>query len=1127
MEKVIECAEGTVDIAKSGDPGHKDGQGGTGGQGGTRVIDGLYVVQDALGSGAMGTVYRATNRMTGDLVALKLLRNWAEQEREQPSTVGLDLRLSLAREFQTLASLHHPNVIKVLDYGFDAVEGPYFTMELLPSPRTILEVGRDLSIDAKIDLLVQLLRALAYIHRRNVIHRDLKPTNILMGAEQLKVVDFGIAWAEFTAAIAGTIGYMSPEVLLGGSPSVASDLFSVGVIAYQLFSGRFPYERLKDGWTFIGQVAGLEQDKTSVGPFKKLPAAVFDDDAIWSLRPLEDLEPLGAGLNRVVMGLLAHKVEERYQSAADVIRDLGEVIRRPISAETEETRESLLQAAEFVGRDAELSALVKALDRAGAGCGSAWLVGGESGVGKTRLAEELRTLALVRGTHVVVSRAITERGGQFDMWIPVLRSLVVHCGASDEEAGVLKQLLPDIETLVGRAVAAPPPAPPIESQRRFFAVVKSLLLRSGRPLMFVFEDLQWAGDDSLSLLAFASRLAPEVSVLMIANYRDDESPQLADALPHCQKMKLERLSGDAVDDLTVSILGRAGRSPALVEFLQRETEGNVFFLVETLRALAEEASGLENLDASRLPEHIMTGGIEEMIRRRLLRVPRDGLRLLEVAAVAGRQLDLRVLSAVTKPDAPNDDRSVRARLDRWLSTCANAAVLERFGADWLFAHDKLREWLLARMSSDTTRQLHHDIALATEKLYPGVDSKYPILAYHYQRAGDEERSCDYFAKSANIAARLFSLLDARQHYMGALQCFAHMPDTEENRRRRVDVTTQLIGVSWFAQAPKQTVTQIDEAETLLRSIEPTRWSAADDLRLARLCLWGGRGCYAQGKHEPALERYRRGLPLAEKANDVQVATLITSSVGQSLFCQGRFGAARPQLEQALDRLAQAGQWADWCRVRGFLGMNVAAMGDIDTAFFLIRSAIDRINELKYSTYLGLGYVYLWFAGFAQEDWAHSVVEAREVVKYASLAQDWVVTYLGLGMWEWSALWLGELGEAADVHRRSLEVFERIGGCPIDDWFLARDIDSAYLRGNLDQAIELAQSTVAQCRQSGCIAAESFAERTWARALSLRGRCDEAEQHMAASHRLSELGGARTIMARTQLAWAEMRARYVR
>src|SRR5262249_8645464 len=155
-------------------------------------------------------------------------------------------------------------------------------------------------------------------------------------------------------------------------------------------------------------------------------------------------------------------------------------------------------------------------------------------------------------------------------------------------------------------------------------------------------------------------------------------------------------------------------------------------------------------------------------------------------------------------------------------------------------------------------------------------------------------------------------------------------------------------VSWFAQAPKQTIAQIDAAEEVLQSIEQGHWLAADLVRLAQLCLWGGRGCYAHGKHRPALERYRRGLELVQKADDTKIATLITSSIGQSLFCQGQFDAARPQLEEALDRLAKAGEWADWCRVRGFLGMSLAAMGDIDTALFLIRTAIDRINELKYS-----------------------------------------------------------------------------------------------------------------------------------------------------------------------------------
>src|SRR4051812_26990807 len=112
------------------------------------VIDRRYVLHELLGQGGMGTVYRATHHMSGRVVALKLVRETPPDSDGAGGTSGSrgtpqnrDLRLALTREFQTLASLHHPNIVRVLDYGFDADRGPYLTMELLPAPRSIVEAG--------------------------------------------------------------------------------------------------------------------------------------------------------------------------------------------------------------------------------------------------------------------------------------------------------------------------------------------------------------------------------------------------------------------------------------------------------------------------------------------------------------------------------------------------------------------------------------------------------------------------------------------------------------------------------------------------------------------------------------------------------------------------------------------------------------------------------------------------------------------------------------------------------------------------------------------------------------------------------------------------------------------------
>ena len=141
-------------------------------------VSSVYSLQEKLGEGGMGVVYRAVHRLSGRQVALKCVHareaTGDTAAAIDATTLGarLGLRLSLVHEFQMLASLHHPNIVTVFDFGFNAQQRPFFTMELLPSPQSILESGLAQNVRAKVALLVQLLQALAYLHRRGIFHRD-------------------------------------------------------------------------------------------------------------------------------------------------------------------------------------------------------------------------------------------------------------------------------------------------------------------------------------------------------------------------------------------------------------------------------------------------------------------------------------------------------------------------------------------------------------------------------------------------------------------------------------------------------------------------------------------------------------------------------------------------------------------------------------------------------------------------------------------------------------------------------------------------------------------------------------------------------------------------------------------
>src|SRR5579859_3076052 len=155
------------------------------------VVSSRYEIVAEIGHGGMGVVYRTLDRLSGQMVALKKVNALYDQLEDTRDSV--DFRIALAQEFKTLASLRHPNIISVLDYGFDRSRQPYFTMELLETAPTILRAAEKVTLAQKIQLVLQMLQALAYLHRRGIIHRDLKPDNVLVADGTVKVLDFGLA----------------------------------------------------------------------------------------------------------------------------------------------------------------------------------------------------------------------------------------------------------------------------------------------------------------------------------------------------------------------------------------------------------------------------------------------------------------------------------------------------------------------------------------------------------------------------------------------------------------------------------------------------------------------------------------------------------------------------------------------------------------------------------------------------------------------------------------------------------------------------------------------------------------------------------------------------------------------
>ena len=728
----------------------------------------------------MGVVYRATDRLLQRQVAVKRVlaqtvvagrqtQIWshtqtsavtsAQAESGEPAPNAIKAEkttvndVALANEFRFLASLRHPNIVSVLDFGFDDERRPYYGMDWLSQARTIFDVSRERDVAGRIELIVQVLHALVYLHRQGILHCDLKPSNILVTNEgAVKVLDFGISeyrgGLDHPGLILGSVAYMAPEVIEGGRPGEASDLYSLGTVMYKMLCGRHPFS-CTDRAALIARV------------LSEIPDCAAIADARF-----------GGKLIEVVQRLMSKAPDDRYPGAAAVLNALGDIVGRSDVTETVETRESLLQSARFVGRESQMAELHREWRNT---CRDArprfWMVGGESGVGKSRLTDELRIHALVSGALVMRGQAVNRGAVSYQLWRDIARYLALRGDLSPFEESVLKAIVPDIASVVDHPV---PDAPELEAQafeERLKRLVVTLLRRYDRPMLLLFEDLQWAGSVNLSLLQRVAEDITDRPIMIVANYRSEETPYLKDLFPYAHHVQLERFSKEELVALARSVLGVMAIGP-VVDMLYHETAGNAFFAVEALRSLAEQAGSLDNVGRVPVSRDMLGGSLDNLIRLKLKRIPAALQRPLQLAAIQGRVIDIAVLEAVA---ASEQDIALL------LSVASAQGILAAHEHSYRFAHDKIREGLIASIDPAAMAGLHEQVATAIERVHArAIDEHAIALALHWRDAGTRPAKERHFA---SIAGRQLlergSYKEAIPHLTRALDLYGTSAEDSE------------------------------------------------------------------------------------------------------------------------------------------------------------------------------------------------------------------------------------------------------------------------------------------------------------------------------------------------------------
>jgi tetratricopeptide (TPR) repeat protein len=430
----------------------------------------------------------------------------------------------------------------------------------------------------------------------------------------------------------------------------------------------------------------------------------------------------------------------------------------------------------FVGRQSELAALESGLDRAVAGRASFFLVTGEAGIGKSRLVEEIGTVAQSKGVRVVTGRCWEAVDAPaYWPWIQVLRQLCSEMADSElrgAAAGVdeIAHLVPQVAERLGM-VPSMGAAPP-NYRFGFFDSVVSFVRSAAeaRPTMVVLEDLHAADESSLLMLQFLVRQDSNAHLTVVGTYDDvagrgkpDHARLLSETAREGRRLPLRGLDHDSVKQLYESSAGPRPLSAAIIRAVHEASEGNPLFVDEAIRMLSTRGD-IHRPDYSvgfRVPEG--AGGI---IRRRLAALGDEVEELLSVASVIGREFDLTLLQSVV-------DIELDALLEI-LGQAVDAGVIEETSAlgRYAFTHILIRETLYEDLTAARRMRLHCTVAETLEESYAALEARLPELAHHWfksAQAGDAAKTMRYAIRAAEHAMSQHAYEEAVRLYQRALK----------------------------------------------------------------------------------------------------------------------------------------------------------------------------------------------------------------------------------------------------------------------------------------------------------------------------------------------------------------------
>jgi len=921
-----------------------------------------YKIIEKLGEGGMGVVYKAEDTKLKREVAIKFLPRFISINKAE--------RKRFEIEAQAAALLNHPNISTI--YAIEETEDEMFiVMEFIDGKELKDKINSGpISTDEAIKIAIQLAEGLEAAHKKGIVHRDIKSSNIMITKDcKVKIMDFGLAkikgGTELTkiGSTVGTVAYMSPEQAKGEVADNKTDIWSFGVVLYEMLTGELPFK------------------------------ADYDQAIIYSILN-EEPEPnnnfnslIPNKFKQIVMRCLVKSKDTRYESCSKLLSDLKSinkqrVVKPKTDYEIKYTKPYFVfEEGIFVGREVQLEFLLKKFKNIRKTKESTVFIYGESGIGKSQLVTKALRQISKSSINFIWGRCVFQEGGLpyhpfvsgiknsvhnvNDEFINVLLNQSVKCGIN------LSTRIPYIKSFLNLSNES---VSLLHKEQLWDSVLLLLqVFAAEQPLIFILDDLQWADKTSLDLFSYIARNITKLPILLIGMYRRDAalSDEIVDDASLTETVRqlniegvahqinLTELSEEESAKFVSGLLVGKKVDRRLSEKIFKHTEGLPLFISELVNLLKEKQLVFFENRVWKLREDqqfvFISSKIQDIIYQRLNRLDDDLKEILEIASCEGEYFLSETLAACL-----NVKRITLLKQLQILESKYN--LVKHVKNLYRFDHLMIQQVMYESILPELREEYHRMIASYLVDKYSMKDEYAARIAHHLISSRQEEGSLDYLLRAANLARDLYANEDALNLYLKINKIVKQFGTNNSSLLMAVeeglgDVNNSignsedaLSNFTNYLNLAQQLSSQVDEIRALRKKAEVNRTIGKVDvaseicdeaiLKAKAInnkeelinCISTMAFIYAaKGEYDRTIKISEEALSLTQEINDSRNQSISLSNLGFAYWHIGNYPSAMKYFNEAITIQRSIGDSLGLSTTLNFLGLANWKLGEYERA----------------------------------------------------------------------------------------------------------------------------------------------------------------------------------------------------